>query len=104
MVAPDGYGTKHCIMTKGSDRKKQNKHRQGTGLRQALGWATQLSGVSLELATCLLVGYWGDQYWGTKPWLLILGGILGFIISMWHLWRIVQAIERSSDSSKRKLR
>ncbi|HWL07505.1 MAG TPA: AtpZ/AtpI family protein [Planctomicrobium sp.] len=105
-------------MAKGSDQSGGSKPRQqssqkrtqsgspgqgsaqtGFELRQLLGWATQLSGISLELGVCLLLGYWGDRYWGTKPWLLILGGLLGFLVSMWHLWRIVQAINGPSDSS-----
>ncbi len=76
----------------------------GTGLRTAMVWAIQLSGVSLELATCVVLGYLGDQRWGTSPWLLVLGSLIGFTISMLHLWRIVRLIEKSSDSSVGKSR
>ena len=85
-------------MVKGQDRSKS------AGLRSAMVWATQLSGVSLELATCVVLGYLGDQRWGTTPWLLVLGSLLGFSISMLHLWRIVRLIEKSSDSSVGKSR
>jgi len=56
--------------------------------------ATQLSGVSLELALFVFLGYRGDQQWGTGPWLLAGGSCLGLIVSMTHLWLLVRMIER----------
>ncbi|SFJ53678.1 AtpZ/AtpI family protein [Planctomicrobium piriforme] len=67
-------------------------------LWQFLYWGTQLSGVSLEVALFVLLGYWGDRYWGTRPTLLVIGGVTGLVISMSHLWLLVRSMDRADRS------
>lgn len=69
--------------------------------RGALFWATQLTSVSFEVAFFVLLGYWGDQRWGTAPWLLLLGSVFGLLVSAWHLWQMVRSLERA-DSQKHR--
>ncbi|WP_437203544.1 AtpZ/AtpI family protein [Planctomicrobium sp. SH664] len=63
-----------------------------------LYWATQLSGVALEVAVCVVLGYWGDRRWGTTPWLLIAGSIVGMTVSTWHLWKLVRSMDRYTST------
>ena len=30
------------------------------------------------------LGHWADQHWGTSPWLLLVGAILGIVVGFYH--------------------
>lgn len=85
-------------MAREPDRTKRK------GPWQALGWASQLSAIPLEIAVCAFLGYSADQKLGTEPWLLITAGMVGLCVSMIHLWQLVRAIDRSSGSPSGKSR
>jgi len=40
------------------------------------------------------VGYRGDLWLGTSPWLLVLGALAGVAVATWDLLRTVSALER----------
>jgi F0F1-type ATP synthase assembly protein I len=52
------------------------------------GWVRH-SGVGLELAGAIagfaLIGYWIDRRYGTDPWALVIGVILGLIGGLYNL-------------------
>ena len=54
------------------------------------GWVRH-SGVGLELAGALagfaLIGYWIDRWYGTDPWGLVIGVILGLVGGLYNLVR-----------------
>jgi F0F1-type ATP synthase assembly protein I len=54
------------------------------------GW-TRLAGVGFELAAAVggftLVGYWWDRHFGTAPWGLLVGALLGLIGGMYNMIR-----------------
>ena len=54
------------------------------------GWVRH-SGVGLELAGALagfaLIGYWIDRWYGTEPWGLLIGVILGLVGGLYNLVR-----------------
>ena len=63
---------------------------------------TQLGG---EMALPAVGGYFLDQRWGTSPWLVIIGGILGLSISFWHLYQIaVRSAKQAEEDKKRRSR
>jgi F0F1-type ATP synthase assembly protein I len=35
------------------------------------------------------LGYWADQHWGTDPWLLLVGAILGIVVGFYHFFSVV---------------
>jgi F0F1-type ATP synthase assembly protein I len=72
------------------------------------GWVRH-SGVGLELAGAIagfaLVGYWIDRQYGTDPWALIVGVILGLVGGLYNLVKqSLQAVReaRIEDEAARK--
>ena len=53
-------------------------------------WSGGLS-LGLELAVSVLIfaflGYKGDQYFKTAPFLMVTGVFVGFIVGMWNIYR-----------------
>lgn len=43
------------------------------------------------------IGWWADSKFNTAPWLLIVGAVLGFTISMLELVRFAKDSENSKD-------
>jgi F0F1-type ATP synthase assembly protein I len=35
------------------------------------------------------LGYWADQRWGTAPWLLFVGAVLGIAVGFYHFFAVV---------------
>ena len=35
------------------------------------------------------LGHWADQHWGTAPWLLLVGAILGIVVGFYHFFSVV---------------
>lgn len=66
----------------------------------AIYWASQISSISFEIAFFILLGFWGDRRWGTQPWLLLAGCLLGLLTASWHLWQLVRSFERASEREK----
>ena len=33
--------------------------------------------------------YWADQRWGTAPWLLFVGAVLGIAVGFYHFFAVV---------------
>jgi F0F1-type ATP synthase assembly protein I len=58
----------------------------------------RLSGIGLEFIVAVLfcggVGWWLDGHLGTRPWLMIGGGLLGFIVGLWLLIQASQKMFR----------
>lgn len=56
----------------------------------AMQWVSVITSVSIEMVLPGAIGYWIDQRLGTKPVLLILGVILGFVGGIWQLIRLTK--------------
>jgi F0F1-type ATP synthase assembly protein I len=73
----------------------------------AMQWVHQITAVAIEMVLPAGVGYWLDSRWGTGPWLLIGGAILGLGVAMQHLLQIARAEDqkrksRSDESSRER--
>lgn len=55
-----------------------------------LGRYLALGQIGLEMALPIAVGVWLDYRWGTSPWLVIAGVIIGFAVGMVHLWLLLR--------------
>lgn len=59
----------------------------------AMRWVSQITTISLEMVLPAGLGYWLDGQWGTDPWLVASGAVLGLIIAMKHLLQIASESE-----------
>jgi len=59
-----------------------------SGRDQGYVWASRATNVAAVGVVPPALGYWADQSWGTFPWLLILGGALGFLMLMLEVQRL----------------
>lgn len=50
--------------------------------------ATRATSIGIQMAIPPAIGWWADERFKTSPWLVILGAVLGFTISMLELVRI----------------
>ena len=70
----------------GSDRKNS---------KVATGWI--LAGLGAEFTGILLFHIflftWLDEMWNTKPWMLLIGVILGFSLGIYHLVQRSKSVE-----------
>ena len=60
------------------------------------------SGVGLELAGavagCALVGYWVDRHFGTYPWGLVVGVVLGIVGGLYNFVR--EALQATREAQR----
>ena len=60
--------------------------------RQTGPSALGLAGAGVELAGTVailaLLGWWLDDKWGTRPWLMVAGLFIGTVGAIYNLWRI----------------
>ena len=75
--------------------------------RRYPGWV-RYSGVGLELAGATaglaLVGYWVDTRFGTRPWGVVLGAIIGLVGGLYNLVRESVAAVREAQADDRSAR
>jgi ATP synthase protein I len=55
-------------------------------------------------AGCLVIGvflgHWLDGKWGTKPWLLLAGALLGMVSGFYHFFKTVLQLDKNSTKKK----
>jgi F0F1-type ATP synthase assembly protein I len=56
----------------------------------ALEWVNKITTFGFLMALPVVAGWWFDGRFGTKPWCLVVGAVLGFVGSLTYLIRIVQ--------------
>jgi len=56
----------------------------------AMNWVSQITTISLEMALPALGGNWLDNRWGTSPWLVCIGAVIGFGVGMLHLIQLTR--------------
>lgn len=54
--------------------------------------------IGSELATFCLLGVGLDYAFGSKPWLTVIGTLLGFVAAIWLTLRLLSAEERTRKS------
>jgi F0F1-type ATP synthase assembly protein I len=68
----------------------------------AMQWASRITTIGMETALPGALGYWLDQRWGTGPWLLSLGVILGFAVSLVQLMSLVKTFDKQDKEKSRQ--
>lgn len=77
---------------------------ESNDLRQGLGVAFRL-GTEMTVATLLGagIGYGADQFFGTKPWGIVAGVILGGAAGMLNVYRAAQAMTEDLASAEERI-
>jgi F0F1-type ATP synthase assembly protein I len=78
---------------------RQSSSQNQSPMSIAAHWVSVTSTISLEMALPGAFGYWLDGQWGTKPWLVIIGVVLGFVTGMLHLLQLVKT-ENQKEKDK----
>ncbi|MDX1968706.1 MAG: hypothetical protein SFV23_16135 [Planctomycetaceae bacterium] len=73
---------------RGSDRRP--------AIAQAYLWAARATNIAMLGVVPALLGLWADSAWGTKPWLVAAGGLLGFVLLM------VEVLKLGAGDPRRK--
>jgi ATP synthase protein I len=60
-------------------------------------WVQQITTIAIEMALPALLGRLGDQRWGTEPWLVSIGALLGFAVGLRHLLKIARPDQKGSS-------
>jgi F0F1-type ATP synthase assembly protein I len=63
-------------------------------------WATRITSLAFEMVVPALLGYWGDEKWGTAPWLVITGAVVGMLSAGLHFKQIMDELAGRSRRSK----
>lgn len=56
--------------------------------------STRVTSIGLQMALPPLAGWWADGKFNTAPWLLILGAMLGFSVSLLELIKLAKESEK----------
>ncbi len=83
-------------------KKKQSF---GESLAEAYRQVAPFMGLGTELAASVagmtLVGYFLDEHFGTSPWLLLSGAVVGLVGGFYNFFKTVQKLDKSGTRSKR---
>ena len=59
--------------------------------------ASRVTSIGIQMAIPPAIGWWADEKFKTSPWLVILGAVLGFVISMLELVKLAKDSNDSKD-------
>jgi F0F1-type ATP synthase assembly protein I len=75
------------------ERLRDGLIRPASGLQASLQRASTVAGASYSLIGAIILlgglGYFGDQWLGTEPWLLLGGLLLGIVVGFYELARVI---------------
>lgn len=70
-------------------------------LRAAAPYLTLGIQIAAAVVMFLFIGKYADDRFGTKPWLMVAGIVLGFAGGMIHFFRTVIALGTKEDNERR---
>jgi len=60
----------------------------------ALRWTNQITSIALELVLPIAGGFWLDRHYGTNPWWMIAGVLLGCLLGTQGMIRLVRDLDK----------
>lgn len=48
------------------------------------------------------LGYWLDEKFGTEPWLLLSGSMLGIVSGFYHFFKVVLKLDKDRDDGSNR--
>ncbi len=86
---------------KGTGRSSQPSNPGAGGEKLGVGMRIAVEMVAGVVAGAF-IGLMADQWLGTKPWLLIVGFVLGCCAAFLNVYRVAQAEERRSKAASQE--
>ena len=68
-------------------------------LSAAMARVSQVTGIALEMAVPMVIGYFVDRWLGTRPVFAAIGAILGMIVGLTSLLRLGETARRDQDQT-----
>lgn len=68
--------------------------------RKQWGRYLAFSQIGMEMVAPIGLGAWVDITWGTKPWLSVVGTLLGLSAGMTHLFYLLRKIEEAEQKER----
>jgi len=69
-----------------SDDDRDGRHAAARGYVLAM----RVMSISIQMAVPPAGGWWLDQRYGTSPWFLMVGGLLGFAMALLELMKLAK--------------
>lgn len=69
-------------------------HRQ---LGESVGAGAETAGFFASILSGFLLGFFGDRWLDTEPWLVVAGIVAGSAVGFWKMWRFA----KSADEQER---
>ncbi len=68
--------------------------------------ATPFLVLGIQLAAIVviffLLGKWADEKFGTPPWIMVAGIVIGIAIGFYHFFKSVSELEKKNNKSSKK--
>lgn len=80
------------------ERSVPNSSDSRSSMAAAMRWVSEITTVAFMMAVPAGVGYWLDEKWGSSPWCVIVGAVIGFATGFRQL---LSMVERQSGRDTR---
>jgi F0F1-type ATP synthase assembly protein I len=71
-------------------------------MASAMRWAHLVTSIGIELVAPIAVGAWLDIKYQTKPWLMIVGVLVGVILGSLGLKRLIHELDKSKAQANQE--
>ena len=72
-----------------TEAKDQNRDGR-SAMARGYVLASRVMSIGFQMIIPVGVGWWADSAWKTSPWLMLLGVVLGFVVSMMELMQLAR--------------
>jgi F0F1-type ATP synthase assembly protein I len=66
-----------------------------------LDWGARVTTIGLEFALPAFLGLGLDRWWGTSPWMTVVGAFLGLATGMTHVLRLASRLQAHGGTRAR---
>jgi ATP synthase protein I len=82
-------------MSNGDDKQRHNNQEQN-GRDEGWNAFGLVSAIGADMAICTVggtyLGKWLDSLWGTSPWMLLVGVIVGLVAGVYGIIKLLEAV------------
>lgn len=64
--------------------------------------ASRVTSIGMQMAIPPAIGWWADGKLNTAPWLLVLGTVMGFAVSLIEIVNLANASSKQNDDRRER--